>query len=355
LLDYQLPDLDGLEFLAALTGEDGTISIPVIMLTGHGSEAIVVKAMRAGAADYLPKGVLSVQSLGRAVTNAVVEYKLRAAIEQQCRILEQTNQELRRKTEEIQRFYHMLSHELKTPLTAAREFVSIVLDGLAGPLSEEQREYLGYVKDSCDQMTLGLNDLLDTTRLDTGKLRISPSPASIGSVVSRTVATVVPAAQDKGIRVQQVIAPDLPDLLIDEKRITQVLANLLSNALKFTPEGRQIVVRANTDPQRPSWVLVSVSDTGRGIESEQLDYIFDRLYQARSDDAMLEGGLGLGLHICREVVSLHGGEIWVESTLGKGSTFYFTLPQHSACEEEGVRKEVSLCKKEVSLCKKSSS
>jgi two-component system sensor histidine kinase/response regulator len=225
-------------------------------------------------------------------------------------------------------FYHMLSHELKTPLTAAREFVAIVLDGLVGPLTDEQREYLALAKDSCDQMTLGLNDLLDVTRLDTGKLHIVPRPTCFGAVVSRAIVSMAPVAQDKEILLQRIIASDLPEVFIDEKRITQVLTNLLSNALKFTSIGGEIVVKADHDPQRPAWVLVSVSDTGRGIAPEQLNCIFDRLYQVQSEDAGMAGGLGLGLHICQEVVRLHGGEIWVDSTLGKGSTFFFTIPKH---------------------------
>ena len=328
LLDYQLPDLDGLGFLAAFSGDHGAINIPIIMLTGYGSETVVADAMRTGAADYLPKNLVSSQSLRRAVSNAIVKYKLQSTLEEQYRILEQTNQELRHKTEEIQRFYHMLSHELKTPLTSAREFVSIVLDGLSGPVSPKQREYLKIAKDSCDQMTLNLNDLLDTTRLDTNKLRMELRPGSIADVVALAIATMSPVARDKGIRLHQRIDTDVVDAFMDAKRITQVLTNLLSNAAKFTPADGEVEVAVQEDPQWPEWLLLSVSDTGRGIPPEQCNSVFERLYQVRSDDIVIEGGLGLGLHICREVVRLHGGEIWVESKLGEGSTFFFTVPKH---------------------------
>jgi signal transduction histidine kinase len=327
LLDYRLPDFDGLEFLAALAGEDGQVSVPVIMLTGEGSEILVAKAMRVGAADYMPKSALSATSLRRSISNAVEKSKLRAAIAEQHRVLAQTNLELQRKNGEIQQFYHLLSHEMKTPLTSAREFVSIVLDGLGGPLSEAQREYLSYARESCDQMTLGLNDLLDSARLETGKLHIAPQPGCISTLVARVVVSMTPQAQDKSIHVKQSIAPDLPPVLMDEKRIMQVLTNLLSNALKFTPEGGEVGVTVGSDPERPQWILVSVSDTGRGIEPTQVDHVFDRLHQVRGGDAAIEGGLGLGLYICREVVTLHGGGIWVNSTLGKGSTFFFTVPK----------------------------
>lgn len=337
LLDYYLPDLDGLEVLTALAGEDRQIPIPVIILTGGGSETLAAEAMKTGAADYLPKDMVSAKSLRRAITNAIEKFKLRNALTEQHRIVSQTNQKLQRKHTEIQQFYHMLAHELKTPLTAAREFVSILHDGLAGPLNDTQHEYLRYARESCDQMTLSLNDLLDTTRLDTGKLCITPHPASIGEVVSQVMMSLASQAHDKGIRWQQDIAPDLPEVLIDELRIAQVLTNLLSNGLKFTPAGGEVVLRVRNDPQRPACLLVSVSDTGRGIDRKHLGYIFDRLYQVRSDDATIEGGLGLGLYICQEVVRLHGGDIWVDSTPGQGSTFFFTIPTHQERDTAGAQ------------------
>ena len=126
--------------------------------------------------DYIPQSLGLPYSLGQAMAQVAETVQFHAELTEQRRRLEQTNQELHRRNAELQSFYHILSHELKTPLTAAREFVSIVLDGLAGGLSETQREYLGLVKDSCDQIALGLNDLLDATRVDTGKLSIAPRP-----------------------------------------------------------------------------------------------------------------------------------------------------------------------------------
>lgn len=324
LLDYLLPDLNGLDFLAALADETNAPAFPIIMLTGYGNELIVAEAMRAGAADYLPKDVLSAESLGRALRNAVEKYELRAAVENQRWMLEQTNAELLRKNEEIRTFYHMLSHELKTPLTAAREFVSILIDGLAGPLTDTQLDYLGIAKESCDQMTMGLNDLLDVARLDTGKLHIDPSPFAIGTVVERAIVSLTPMAKEAKLNLNHQIAPDLPELNFDARRIMQVLTNLLTNALKFTPVGGQVTVEVTSVAD--GGIQVSVIDTGRGIAPDQRDHIFERLYQARTHEEVFEGGLGLGLYICQEVIKLHRGEIWVDSTPGQGSTFSFTLP-----------------------------
>ena len=247
LLDYRLPDLNGVEFLTVLAGNGDAVPIPVIMLTGQGSETIAVEALQAGAADYLPKGSVSTGALKRAIGNAVEKHRLRVAVAEKRELLEHTNRQLVCRNEEIQCFYHSVSHELKTPLTAVREFVSIVLDGIGGPLSDSQIEYLNIAKDGCDQLTSHLNDLLDATRLETGKLRISPQPSSIASIVTKAVASMMPSADKKEISLEHAIQADLPDVFIDDRRIVQVLTNLISNALKFTEKGGRAMVIVSND------------------------------------------------------------------------------------------------------------
>ena len=237
--------------------------------------------------DSSPQSTMSPPRLRQAVTPVVEMGRFHAELTEQNRRLEQTNQELQRRNEELQSYYHTLSHELKTPLTAAREFVSILLDGLAGSLSEAQREYLSLAKESCDQITLSLNDLLDAARLETGKLSIAPQPTAIGHVVTPVVAAMTYTAKGKGISLQHSIAPNLPEVLIDKRRIAQVLINLLSNALKFTPAGGRVDVQVREDPQRSAALRVSVSDTGRGIPPAELGHIFDRLYQIRHSASLL--------------------------------------------------------------------
>ena len=243
------------------------------------------------------------------------------------RTLELTNQDLLRRNKEIENFYHTVSHELKTPLTSAREFVSIVMDGLAGPVNETQFEYLGIARESCDQLRVCLNDLLDASRLETGKLNLDLKSSSLSQLAKRIVTTLEPTAQKQGLYLSFQAEPGLPTALLDESRITQVLSNLLGNAFKFTPEGGQISVSVSEFTTTPGFLLVSVSDTGRGIASDQLSRIFDRLYQVKKSDADTAQGLGLGLYLCRELVVHHGGDIWVESELDRGSTFFFTIPQ----------------------------
>ena len=325
LLDYSLGARTGLELLneAKKRGVDA----PKIMLTGLGSETLAVEAMRTGAADYIPKSVLTVESLNRILVNSVEKYRLRKAFEEKHQLLERTNEELGHRNEEIRRFYHNVSHELKTPLTAVKEFVSIVLDGLAGPLGEQQQEYLLIAKEGCDQLVFRLNDLLDSTRLDTGKLRLSPHHGSISTTVENAVISLSLQARDKGIQLYKQIQPDLEDINIDHNRINQVLTNLLNNALKFTDKDGHVHVFVSEDLHDKEYLRISVKDTGKGIEPEKLRRIFDRLYQINRDDNVCQEGLGLGLHISREIVRLHGGDMSVESTLGQGSIFSFNIPK----------------------------
>ena len=241
--------------------------------------------------------------------------------------LEQSNETLQRKNEEIQNFYHTLSHELKTPLTSTREFISIVMDGLAGPLTDTQREYLGIARDSCNQLRVCINDLIDATRVETGKLAIHLQPTSLRHLIQQVVTTMKSAAAEKKITLAQELEPDLPDLPLDPNRMTQVITNLLNNAIKYTPPGGEVLVEAHGRAAEPELIQVSVRDTGCGVPRHEQARIFDRLYQVKTGDATTEQGVGLGLYLCRELVQLHGGRIWVESDLGKGSTFAFVLPK----------------------------
>jgi CheY-like chemotaxis protein len=162
--------------------------------------------------------------------------------------------------------------------------------------------------------------------LETGKFRIELKPTSLAAVVQEVITMMNPVAGNKNIRLSKTVQTGMSDVLVDENRIKQILANLLNNALKFTPAGGKISIKVTDAPDRQDAVRISVSDTGRGIPADQLDQIFDRLYQVNVGDANGQG-IGLGLYICRELVELHGGRIWAESELQQGSTFTFELPK----------------------------
>jgi PAS domain S-box-containing protein len=246
--------------------------------------------------------------------------------------LEESNKHLLQKNQEIQNFYHTVSHELKTPLTSAREFISIVMDGLAGPLNETQQEYLGIARQSCHRLRVCINDLMDATRLETGKLTLEMKRGSLATLIQQLVTLLGPVAARKKISLRHEVQADLPDVPFDENRLMQVLVNLVNNAVKFTPENGHVTITAGEAPDDPEYFHVCVKDTGCGIAPAELERVFECLYQVPNSDGGSEQGVGLGLYICRELVQSHGGKIWIESELGKGSTFCFSIPQEQPAE-----------------------
>jgi signal transduction histidine kinase len=327
LLDLNLPDGDGLELIDRLPRSRGRLGVPVVMLTGQGSETVAVAAMKAGAKDYLNKDSLTPDALRRAVGNAVEKGQLEARLEAQHLHLAQVNRDLARKHREIQSFYNVVSHELKTPLMVIREFASILLDGLAGPVSDEQREHLGVVRGNCDHMATIVNDLLDFSRLENGQINLHPEAVDVGALAEAVVRGMGPIAESRGIALAAAVTPGLPSARVDPIRIRQVLDNLVINALKFTPDGGRVVVSVAAEPGPPPCLAVSVADTGIGIPAEEHARVFERFHQVGGDTSDRPHGLGLGLTLCRGLVELHGGHITVTSTPGRGSVFRFTLPR----------------------------
>jgi len=334
LVDYHLPDADGLSLIQAMT--DSEHRAPIIMLTGNASTPLAIDALKVGAVDFLQKSDVSSRSMERAVSNALEKQALRVARERAQVELHQTVERVKRQNDEIRSFYHTLSHELKTPLTAIQEFISLVTDGLAGPINDQQMEYLDVASQNCVHLARHINDILDVTRLDTGKLSIDCQQASLTGVVEEIVETLGAIARKRGINLS-IKAPNKPIFaVLDVQRILQVLDNLIGNALKFTHSGGNVTVRIETLEGHAS---VSVEDNGPGIADDLVCRIFDRLYQATDqEDRVLEKGLGLGLSICRDLVELHGGAISVTSTVGVGSCFTFSVPVVEATE---VRELVS--------------
>jgi nitrogen-specific signal transduction histidine kinase len=240
--------------------------------------------------------------------------------------LEQTRQQQLRLKDE---FLSHVSHELRSPLTAIHQFVTILLDGLAGDLNPEQREYMEIALKNVYQLQNMIGDLVEITRAETGKLTIEPQCMSIATVVDETCSSLKESAAAKGIVLSADLQKDMPFVYADPVRIKQVLCNLIDNGIKFTPKNGVITVSARILEQYPNFLYCSVADTGYGISIEDKEKIFDRLYQAKQSISQSRKGLGLGLHICRELVSRQGGKIWVESQQGHGSTFSFTLPTFS--------------------------
>lgn len=226
-------------------------------------------------------------------------------------------------------FLSHVSHELRTPLTVAQQWTELLKDSLLGPVSPEQFKALETVLRNCRHLEKLIEDLLEAQRSDSGKLRIDPLRAHMPALAEEAVAAVRAAQRSLTIEFRLELEPNLPDLLADPSRIRQVLINLLSNAAKFTPGGGTVTLAAGRDPDAADELRVSVRDTGCGIPPEEQELVFEHLYQREMGPQVGRRGLGLGLYICRQIVTGHGGRIWVDSEVGKGSTFHFTVPTFS--------------------------
>ncbi|MEI8176755.1 MAG: ATP-binding protein, partial [Candidatus Omnitrophota bacterium] len=219
-------------------------------------------------------------------------------------------------------FTSMVSHELRTPLGPIKEGAGIILDGLTGAINEEQKDLLSMVKRNADRLSRLINDVLDFQKLESGKMPFYIKPNNIGEVVSEVVGTMNLVAQHKGLQIKGESEPSIPVLMFDRDKITQVLTNLANNAIKFTEAGN-ITIKAWREGNA---VRVMVSDTGPGIRQEDIPLLFQSFQQLGGADDRKIGGTGLGLAISREIIKGHNGKIWVESEIGKGSSFNFLLP-----------------------------
>lgn len=223
-------------------------------------------------------------------------------------------------------FLSHVSHELRSPLAVVHQFTTILLDELGGPLSAEQREYLEITLRNVNQLKHMIDELLEASRAEAGKLAIRPASILLHDLIEKAVQEHRAIAARKQISLEIAVALDLPAVHADPSRISQVLTNLLDNAIKFSPPRTSIHVHARVFEDDPQLVRVSVTDCGCGISPEDAPHVFDRLYQVKSSNEESRQGLGLGLHICKELITLHGGSIWVESKCHSGSAFHFTLP-----------------------------
>ncbi|MEI6914959.1 MAG: hybrid sensor histidine kinase/response regulator [Armatimonadota bacterium] len=220
------------------------------------------------------------------------------------------------------RFLANVSHELRTPLTSIREFASLTLDEIGGPVSPEQREFLETIVGNVDHLTQIIQDLLQISEMEEEHLSLVLGPLDVHKVAHKVLTQLVAQRPDRAQVVNQ-ISDTLPMVLGDETRIAQVLTNLVTNALKFTESDGEITLSSKLVDGS---VSVQVSDTGRGIPDSELTRIFDRFYQVADPNGPSRKGTGLGLNIAKGIIESHDGKIWAESTSGKGSTFTFTLP-----------------------------
>ncbi len=219
-------------------------------------------------------------------------------------------------------FLASVSHELRTPMNAIIGYTKLMLDGLDGDLTEQQVADLGRVAQAADNLLGLINGLLDLAKIEAGKMELNAEEVDIDGVVKDVIELVRPQAEAKGLALEMDVPLGMPAAFVDRARVRQVLVNLAANAVKFTEKGSVTVAATVSE----GWITMSVSDTGVGISQDALAFIFDEFRQADSSTTRKYGGTGLGLAISKRLVALHGGRIWVDSSVGAGSTFHFTLP-----------------------------
>ena len=250
---------------------------------------------------------------------------LRDQLTQKNLELEVANAELRRLDELKSQFVSVAAHELRTPLSSVVGYVELLLDEDFGPLNLRQREFVETLQESGRRLMDLTRDLLDVTRIETGRVDLVLHPTDLGALVQDVATEFRPQLESKAQRLTLRLPPDLPDALCDQARTRQIIRNLLSNASKYTPEVGQIAI-AVALAEESGYMQVSVMDNGVGIPAEDRDKVFSRFFRAGSASMTGANGAGLGLHITRSLVELHGGRIWFESQLDAGSTFHVTFP-----------------------------
>ncbi len=314
LLDMGLPDGYGLDTVRR--ARRAAPDVPVIVLTGLDDEALAAEAMKEGVQDYLIKGQIENRALPRALRHAIERHRM-----QRENDLIRT-QQMQLKDE----FLSHVSHELRSPLTAIYLFVTNLLDNLAGEMSPDQRECMETVLTNVKQLQSMINDLLEVTRVQAGKVTIELQCTPASDAIAYAVNTLQGAATAKGVTLSSDISRPLPSVCGDPTRIRQILVILVDNAIKFTPASGTVKVQARMFDEDPNFLVLEVSDSGCGINPDMTERIFERLFQGSESALIGRKGLGLGLHICKELVTRQGGRIWAESAPGEGAVFSFTLP-----------------------------
>ena len=308
LTDLNLPDSQWANTLITLRRE--APALPIVILTGVYEEKFGVETLRLGAQDYLLKEELDARTLPKILQFAIERKQAEA------KLLELMNVR--------SEFISTVSHELRTPLTAIKESVGIVLDGTAGPITAEQEKFLDTAKRNVDRLARLINNVLDFQKLESAGNGVGFNIAEhdLNEVVGETASGFVLVAKNKGLELTMDLSPDIPKIRFSKDQITQVLANLINNALKFTEKGK-IIVRTQKGNNS---VRVSVEDWGPGIRQEDLSKLFKSFSQITTGHERKTGGSGLGLAISKKIIEGHRGKIDVESVVGQGSTFYFILP-----------------------------
>jgi signal transduction histidine kinase len=324
LADHSLPDFNAFGALALL--QELGADVPFIIVSGTIGEENAVAAMKAGAHDYILKGDWGrlTPAIARELADAEERRRQREAQKAYAELAEQAAR-VREANRLKSEFVANMSHELRTPLNAVIGFSELIHDGKAGPVTDLQKEYLGDVLASAQHLLRLINDLLDLTKVEAGKMAFYPEPVDLADLVARTRDTLRVLAAQKRIKIATKIDPEVREVVVDPGKLKQVLYNYLSNALKFTAEGGRIAVRVRSEGAE--FFQLEVDDTGAGIRPEDIPRLFVEFQQLDAGPGKRYPGTGIGLALTKRIVEAQGGRVGVHSVLGQGSTFFAVLPR----------------------------
>ncbi len=312
LVDYRLGSHNGLELLSKFDLVQR--AQPFIILTGAGDEKIERKAMRMGVADYLVKNKLDTELLSR-----VLHYALQRKLSEAQRV--QHLLEINRSKDE---FIALASHQLRTPATAVKQYVGMILEGFAGDINPEQKRFLESAYESNERQIKVVNDILRVAKLDLKKIVLKKKTTNVGklleSIINDLQSQFLGRSQNVSFK-----APEQPVFAsVDTEYIRMAVSNIVDNASKYTPEGKNI--RINVSAYKDNMVEIRVSDEGVGISPEDTNKLFKKFSRIDNPLSVRVGGTGLGLYWSKEIIEIHDGSITVDSEVDKGTTFNILLP-----------------------------
>ncbi len=344
LLDVHMPKINGYQVCRLLKDQPATKDIPIIIMTGKGAGGVIEdpqkwsfqtgadgffgkdegSALIPALAPYLQKasarGRSSMAGPSKAMSETEIMLALSELLDRQLYLDITRLKELDGKKDA---FVANVSHELKSPLAILKGYSENLQDGLYGPVAPKQRETLGAMQRTINRLLRLIKDILDISKITAGKMQLEKGLVDLRGVLRSTFESFAEEAAKKKLLFKLEL-PEAPvSIWVDEDRLTQVFVNLISNAIKYTPEGRAVTVRVLGEPHEGS-VRVEVEDTGQGIPEEQREKIFDKFTRITAEK---QEGTGLGLPIARDLVTLHGGKLWVEAVSPTGSRFVMVLPR----------------------------
>ncbi|MBA7484337.1 Adaptive-response sensory-kinase SasA [subsurface metagenome] len=285
--------------------------------------AIILAQMMTRPIKQMAKGA---QLIGQGKLDTTIVVKSKDELGSLARDLNKMSSQLKEIDQMKSDFLASVTHELRSPLTSLRMYIDLFLKGATGELTEKAKKFLTIMNGSNKRLSRFIDDLLDMAKIERGKMEVKKEPLEILPIVSEIAQLMKPQSDEKNIEMTMDIPDNLPLVLIDGDRTRQIITNLLSNSIKFTPEKGKISVKIQDEKEH---LQVSINDTGVGIPPDKIRRIFDKFEQVREVRERIKGpkGTGLGLAIVKSLVEAQGGKIRVESEVGKGSTFYFTLPK----------------------------